>query len=137
MAETVQNRGKLLLVSGNITTRDLRMCYWTGTQTGTADPDLNTVADLEAVAGVSVAAERVALTSVTATEDDTNNRVNVDSANVAFTAAPGVTAQGVAIYDEGSGTDATRLLLGTYSTGFPQAVDTGLTITIADFLRGT
>jgi hypothetical protein len=134
MAETVTNRGKFRAVNGGLSGADLRMCYFTGTQVGTADPDLNTVADLEAVAGVTVAAERFTLANKTIVEDDVNNRVNLDADNATFSAAPGVTAQGVAVYIEGA-TDALRDLVAIYTTGFPQPVDGGLTVTIADWLR--
>jgi len=135
MAETVTNRGKFRGGRDGLNTLDLRMCIFTGTATGTNDPDLNTVADLDAVTGVSIHTERIALTGEAYTEDDVNNRMNGDSNNVTFAAAPGVTAQGVAIYDEGSGTDATRDLITIYSTGFPQPVDGGLVITVTDFIR--
>lgn len=135
MAETVTNRGKFTVFSSGIPALDLRMCYFTGTQTGTNDPDINTVADLEAVTGVSVGAERVALTSVTVTEDDASDRVNVDAANLSF-GAVAATAQGVAIYNEGGGTDATRTIVTIYTTNFPVAMNSGLNITISDWLRG-
>lgn len=136
MAETVTNRGKYLLAHSGMNGRDLRMCVFTGTQTGTNDPDLNTVADLDAVSGVSIHSERIALANESVTEDDTNNRVNLDSDNVSFAAAPGVTAQGVAIYVEGAN-DAAREVVTIHSTGFPQPMDGGLTVTIADWLRGS
>jgi hypothetical protein len=137
MAETVTNRGKYLAVNGGLSGLDLRMLVILGTQTGVNDPDLNTVADLDGVSGVSIHSQRVALTSETITEDDTNNRVNVDAATVSFSAAPGVTAQGVAIYDEGNGTDAGRQVVTIHTTGFPQPMDGGLDVQIADWLRGT
>lgn len=140
MAETVTNRGKYLalsrLLSGG-SALDLRMLVFTGTATGTNDPDLNTVADLDAVTGVAIHSERVALTGEAASEDDTNNRAALDSGNVTFAASPGVTAQGVAIYDEGTGADSGRELIAIYSTGFPQPMDGGLVVNIADFLRAT
>jgi hypothetical protein len=135
MAETATNRGKYLMATAGVNGLDLRMLVFTGTQTGTADPDLNTVADLDAVSGVSIHSERIALASETVTEDDTNNRANLDAANVSFAAAPGVTAQGVAIYDEGNGTDAGRQLFFIYTTGFPQPIDGGLNVTISDYAR--
>jgi len=135
MTETITNRGKHLALNGGWAALDLRMCIFTGTQTGANEPDLNFVADLDAVSGISIHSERVALTSETFTEDDTNNRENVDADNVTFAAAPGVTAQGVAIYDEGSATDATRALLGIYTTNFPQPVDGGLIVNITDLAR--
>lgn len=135
MAETITNRGKHLALNGGWAALDLRMLIFTGTQTGVNDPDLNTVADLDAVTGVSIHSERIALTSETYTEDDANNRENADAANVTFAAAPGVTAQGVAIYDEGNATDAGRQVIAIYTTNFPQPVDGGLVVTINDFAR--
>jgi hypothetical protein len=137
MAETVTNRGKYLAVNGGLSGLDLRMLVILGTQTGVNDPDLNTVAELDAVSGVSIHSQRVALTSESITEDDTNNRVNVDAATVSYTAAPGVTAQGVAIYDEGNGTDAGRQVISIHTTGFPQPMDGGLDVQIADWLRAS
>lgn len=138
MAETVTNRGKLRLANTAISgSTDFRMCYFTGTQTGTADPDLNTVADLEAVTGVTVAAERIAMANESITEDDANNRVNLDADTVSFSAAPGVTAQGVAVYIHDAGGDASSDLIAIYTTGFPQPVDGGLNVNITDFLRIT
>lgn len=139
MAETVTNRGKyraLLALMGAV---DARMLVITGTQTGVNNPDLSTVADLDAVTGVSIHTERVALTGETVTQDDANDRASYDSGNVTFVAAPGVTAQGVAVYAEPATTptDATRDLIAIYTSGFPQPLDGGLTITIADLLRAT
>lgn len=138
MTETVTNRGKTRIVNGDcpLDTADLRMAVFTGTQTGVSDPDLNFVADLDAVTGVSIHAERIALASLTVTEDDTNNRANADAANVTFAAAPGVTAQGVAIYQFVTN-DADSHLIAIYTTGFPQPMDGGLVVNITDWLRAT
>jgi hypothetical protein len=137
MAETVTNRGKLRLAQQHVTAISWRATVFIGTQTGSANPDLNTVADLDAVTSIAIHTERLTLASVTYTEDDTNDRVNIDCANLTFAAAVGVTAQGLAIYDEGSGTDATRDLIAVYTTGFPQVMDGGLNITVTDFLRNS
>ena len=139
MAETVYNRGKTRVFAGDtpLDTADLRMLIVTGTTTGASNPDLNTVADLDAVAGVGIHTERVALTGETVTQDDTNNRANADADAVVFAAAPAVSALAAVIYDEGGGTDATRFLVSFHDTGFPQPMDGGLTVNIADWLRGT
>jgi len=84
---------------------------------------------------VSIHTERIALTGETITEDDGNDRATIDSNNVTYTAAPAVTAQGVAVYDEGGGTDATRDLYWIYTTGFPQPMDGGLTVNVNDLAR--
>lgn len=137
MAETVTNRGKYRALNALAGASDLRMLVIVGTQTGVNSPDLNTVADLDAVSGVSIHTQRVALTSETVTQDDGNDRAALDSANVTFAAAPGVTAQGVAVYDEGGGADSGRDLIAVYTTGFPQPMDGGLTVTISDLLRAS
>lgn len=136
MAETVTNRGAFLIMNTGLPALDLRMAVFTGTQTGVHNKDHNTVADLDAVSGVSIHAERIALASDTVTEDDTNDRVNADSGNVTFAASPGTTAQGVVIYHEAAAADATREIIGIYTTGFPQPMDGGLVVTVADYLRG-
>jgi hypothetical protein len=140
VAETTTNRGKTRILAGDtpLDSSDLRMLIFTGTQTGVNDPDLNTVADLDAVSGVAIHSERIALAGKTVTEDDTNNWALADCDNVIFAAAPGVTAQGAAIYDEGGGTDATRFLVSIYTTNFPQPMDGGLTVNTPNgWLRGT
>lgn len=135
MTETVTNRGKYLAMNGGWAALDIRALIFTGTQTGTNDPDLNTVADLDAVTSVAIHTERLALASEAYTEDDTNNRVNGDCANLSFAASVGTTAQGLALYDEGGGTDATRDLLSIHTTGFPASMDGGINVTINDFVR--
>jgi hypothetical protein len=135
MAETVTNKGKYLLSTVGINNLTIRACVFTGTATGTNNPDLDTVADLDAVSGVSIHSERLTPGSITVTEDDANDRANIDCANLTFAAAPGVTAQGLAFYHEVSAADASRQLISIHTTGFPQPMDGGLTVTVADFLR--
>lgn len=139
MAETVTNRGKKRWLDSSTTSTllDIRCTLFTGTQTGANNPDLNTVADLDAVSGISIHSQRITLTGETVTQDNTNDRAAYDSSDVSFTASPGTTAQGFIIYDEGGGTDATRDLLAIYTTGFPQPVDGGLNVTITDLIRAT
>jgi hypothetical protein len=139
VAETVYNRGKTRIFAGDtaLDSSDIRMLLVTGTIVGASDPDLATVAALDAVAGVGIHTERVALAGKTVTQDDVNNRVNADANAVVFAVAPGVTALAAVIYDEGGGTDGTRFLISFHDTGFPQPVDGGLTVNIADWLRGT
>lgn len=138
MAETLTNRGKTQILNGDtpLDTSDLRMLVFTGTQTGTNDPDLNFVADLDAVASVAIHAERIALTGETVTENDTDNRADADANDVVFAAAAGVTAQGVAIYRHVTN-DADSVLLTIHTTNFPQAMDSGLTVTINHWLRAS
>jgi hypothetical protein len=137
VAETTTNRGKYRTLLALIGAADLRMLVFTGTQTGVNDPDLNTVADLDAVTSVAIHSERIALSSVVATEDDVNNRGAADCADITFAAAPGVTAQGVAIYDHTGGADNARDLIFIYTSNYPQPMDGGLVVQIADILRAT
>ena len=141
MAEVVYNRGKTRIVAGDtaLDTSDLRMLLVTGTKVGADNPDLNTVADLDAVTGVGIHAERVALASKTVGQDDANNRANADCADVVFASAAGVTALAAVIYDEGGGTDATRHLVSFHDTNFGagKPLDGGLTVQVADWLRAT
>jgi hypothetical protein len=138
MAETVTNRGATRLLAAALagTALDLRMCAFTGTAVGVHDRTLNTVADLDAVTSVAIHAERLTLAGEAATEDDANNRGVASYTPAAeFAASPAVTAQGVAIYEEGA-SDAARNLIGVYTTGFPQPMDGGLTVSNPNgFLR--
>jgi hypothetical protein len=136
MAESITNRGKFRLTTGNATGAiSWRAGVITGTQTGVHSLTLNTVADLDAVTSVGIHTERLTPGSMTVTEDDANSRVNVDSADLTFAAAPGVTAQGVIFYDEGTGADSGRDLISVHTTGFPQPMDGGLNVTVADIAR--
>jgi len=137
VSETTTNRGKYRALLALAAGADLRMLVFTGTQTGVSEPDLNTVADLDAVTSVAIHSERIALSSIATAEDDANNRASIDSADVTFAAAPGVTAQGVAVYDHTGGADNARDLLFIYTTNFPQPMDGGLIVQIADFVRAT
>jgi len=142
MAEVAYNRGKTRLANGstNGATSDLRMLVIAGASlpAGWSNADLNTVADLDAVTGLDIHTERIALASLTVTQDDTNDRANLDAANVVFAAAAGVTARAVVIYDHAAGgSDSARYLICGSSTGLPQPMDGGLTIAIADWARLT
>jgi hypothetical protein len=140
MADTVFNRGKYRMFAALAATADLRMLVILGTTTGVDNPDLDTVAGLDAVSGVSIHSERIALTGETATENDTSDRAELDTANVSFAGAPGVFAMGVAIYDEGDGTDAGRDLVSVHTTGFGvsgKPMEGGLNVNVADLIRGS
>lgn len=143
MADIAYNRGKFRVAGGDTQLdggSDLRMLLITGTKTGADDPDLDTVADLDAVSGVGIHTERVALTGETLTQDDTNNRANADANTVAFAVSAGVTALAAVIYDEGGGTDATRHLLAFYDSNFGagKSLDGGLNVNIpSDYARLT
>jgi hypothetical protein len=134
MPDTVPNRGLYRMFAALASVADLRILVILGTATGVNEPDLNTVADLDAVSGVSIHSERLTLTEA-ASEDDAADRAALDTGNPVFAAASGVTARGVAIYDEGGGTDSTRDLISVHTSGFPLPMDGGLTVNIADLLR--
>lgn len=135
MTDNFTNRGKFRVNRDGWAALSLRWAVFTGTSVGTDEPDLNTVAELDAVSGVAIHTERLSVGTVTVTEDDTNNRANIDSSSPTFAAASGVTAQGLALYDEGSGTDATRDLIAVFRTGFPKPMDGGLLVNVNDFAR--
>ena len=142
MAETTYNAGKGRLLAGAVTAggTNLKAVLITGTKTGAADPDLSTLAAIDAVSGVGLHSERVSLTGVTVSVDTTNDRVNLDAANLAFASAAGVTALALVIYDASTDTsDATRVPLTYHDSGFGSGVplDGGLTVTISDFLRAS
>lgn len=135
MAEVAYNRGKTRIAAGDTQLdggSDLRMLLVTGTKTGADDPDLDTVADLDAVAGVGIHTERVALTGESVVQNDTNNRADIDANTVAYAVSAGVTALAAVIYDEGGGTDATRHLVGFFDTNFGagKSLDGGLNVNI-------
>jgi len=142
MATGTYNRGLFLIAQGAtaLASRDIRVAVVSGTKTGATARTLNTIAELDAVASVVVnlaAGTTGQLTTKTVAEDDGNNRVNVDSDNLAFPAVAGVTGLMHVYYDEGSGTDATRQLIGWDDTGWGAGVpmDGGVNINITDFLR--
>jgi hypothetical protein len=137
MAETTTNRGKYRMLAALAADADLRMLAITGTAAGVNDPDLNTVADLDAVTGVSIHTERITLTGILVTENDTDDRGELDADNAVFAAAAGVTAVGVAIFDHTGGADASRDLISIHTTGFPKVMDGGLTVDVADLLRAS
>lgn len=135
MADVVYNRGKFRFANTGVASLAVRATVITGTAVGADALTLNTVADLDAVASVNIHTERLTPASVVATEDDANNRVNIDCANLTFAAAPGVTAVGVVFYHEAAAADASRELLTIHTTGFPQPMDGGLNVTVNDFAR--
>jgi hypothetical protein len=138
MAEVVYNVGKTRIAAGDtaLDTADLRMLIIITSKTGADDPDLGTLAAIDAVGTVAFHSERIALASLTVTQDNVNNRANSDAGNVSFAAAPGVTALAAVIYDHAAGgSDATRFPIAFYDTGFPQPMDGGLNVNITDWLR--
>lgn len=139
MAEIWYNVGKTRVFGGDtaLDTADLRMLIIITSKTGADEPDLGTLAAIDAVGTVAFHSERVALSSLTVTQDNTNNRVNADSGNVTFAPAVGVTALAAVIYDHAGGAnDGLRFPLTFHDTGFPQVMDGGLVVNVADWARG-
>jgi hypothetical protein len=152
MSHWLSNRGRLLLMQGQwddagasaIKIGLLKTAIGTGADTAAEVADLNTVTDLLAATGVTEAAfagyVRKSLTRTNATEDDTNDRVNMDASDVTWAAAPaGETMVGFFSYDATTDTnDTTRLLLsvGWFASGVPLN-GSDFTLTIADFIRAS
>lgn len=140
MAEVAYNAGKARLLAGAVTAggTNLKAAVVITSKTGAADPDLATMAAIDAVGTVALHATRASLTGVTVTTDNANDRVNLDSADFSFPAAAGVTALALIIYDATTDTsDATRIPLFYYDTGFGAGLpmDGGLNVTVTDFAR--
>jgi len=144
MAATATNKAKYLFATGAVVpgTTDLRMGLLKTLAAHTNVPDLDTVAGMEAHADFAELTAsgyaRVALTSEAATEDDTNDRANIDSDNVAFAAiASGETIVGAFIFDNAGGADASRNLIAIYDLTSTPTNGGAVTVNVADFLRIT
>jgi hypothetical protein len=142
MAEVVYNIAKDRIAKGQLVfgTTVLKALLVITSKTGASDPDLATLAAIDAVGTVAFHTDRQTLTTVVATQDNANDRENIDSANIAFGASAGVTALAMIIYDATTDTtDTTRLPVAFYDTGFGAGlpIDGGLNVTVTDFLRIT
>lgn len=143
------NRGKLWHARGgwdDETGTDVRMGYLKDSQPATLDTaaevaDLNFVSDLLALATEANFTNyaRQTLTRSAATEDDTNDRVNMDASDVVIANSGGAlnnTLYGAFFYDETGGTDATRELLSVDWFASTLTTNGGsLTYAIADLYR--
>jgi hypothetical protein len=118
MADAATNKYKFKLATGAIVpgTTDIRMGLLSTFAATTNVPDINFITDMEAHAdfaeltGASGYA-RVALTTVTGTEDDTNDWALIDADDVAFGAlGTGGTIVGYFIFIQ-TGSDATASVL--------------------------
>lgn len=121
MANVVYNQAKTDFAAGDLAwdSDDIRVGLLTGASVpvGALDPDLDTVSALLAVSGtVECAATnyvRKTTASRTATKDNANNRVNLDFANITWTALGGAsneTVRAVFVYKEGASDAARRLI---------------------------
>jgi hypothetical protein len=150
------NRGLLKLMTGAISgATNLRMALaktatdvgWPAASDTQAEiNDFNTVTDLITTGGVVEVTggsyARQLLTSVTVTEDDTNDRVNIDAADATFTAVPATQFINGGWIQQGTGVDGDDLIGlfiikdGGTGTSIP-ANGSNITATIADFARLT
>lgn len=148
MSQVAYNTAKHRLANGSLDldTDTIKMLLLKATAAGAYDPDLDTVAELLAVGSVAECDftnyTRKTLSSLAATQDDTNNRANVDAADVTWSSAGGATNNtpvAAVLYEHVDGTDANDRLIGYYDTNFGTVATNGgdYTITIADFLRIT
>jgi hypothetical protein len=140
MAEVVYNVGKDKVRAGAIVSgsTNLVAVMIKTSKTGASDPDLATVAAIDAVGTVAFATERKVLSSVTITVNNTNDRVDIDCADIVFAADAGVTALAMLIYDKTVDTnDTTRIPIAYYDTNFGAGIpmDGGVSVTVADFVR--
>jgi len=136
MAINATNKMAFRLTQTAISSLTLGAVAFSGTPpTAAVVRDLNTLADLDALSGITLATARTAVGAATPTEDDTNDRVNVDTADIVLPAQVGFTASGHAIYHEVSASDANREVFIVQDTGYPKPLDAGLTIPVADLFR--
>jgi hypothetical protein len=156
MPQYLTNRGKLLLMQGDWDdaaagdySLGLLVAASPGTVPATIDTQaeinpLNFVSDLTALAGVTEASwggyARTALTRTAATEDDGNNRVNMDASDVVFANAAVVSTlthcYGGFIFKTGA-SDAARALMSVATWTAVPLNGSSLTITIADVVRAS
>ena len=150
MATTVTNRAKFRALScylaGGTPPASIEVMLLGGTTPASlaaSVPDLNNVADLLAVSLVQelVATNyaRSALASVTASEDDTNDRGAVDAADEVFASLGGAandTIKAVAVFETGASDAARNLILVQDGLSVPTN-GANVTVTIADLLRAT
>lgn len=141
MAQTATNKAKHLFATGAIVpgTTDLRIGLLKTLASHANVPDINFIADMEAhadfaeltVSGYS----RQTLTGEAATEDDTNDRSNIDADNPTFSAlAAGETIVGCFIFIH-TGSDATASVLFIYDLTSTPTNGGDFLVTIADFVR--
>jgi hypothetical protein len=150
MSHWLSNRGKLILCQGgwdDAGATAIKLGLLAGASTPVAIDteaeiqDLDTVAALLALTGVDeptfAGYVRKDLSRTAAAEDDTNNRVNMDTANVTWTAAPaGDTIYGAFWYDGTVDTnDTTRLFCGLILFTPVPTNGSDLTLTVTDLVR--
>lgn len=158
MSHWLTNKGKFLLLQGawdDAGATAIKLGLLVGTSipaaidTEAEIQDLNTVGELLALTGVDEpssgwytgagVAGRINLSRTNVAEDDTNNRANLDTANVTYTSATlGDTIYGAFWYDGTTDTnDTTRLLMGVILFATPVPTNgSDFQLTINDLVRG-
>ena len=153
MTNWLTNKGKLLLMQGHWDDAGATLIRL-GLLAGASIPtvidteaeiqDLDTVDSLLILTGVDEPVAgwytRKNLTRTNAAEDDTNNRVNMDAADVTWTAATaGTSIYGGFLYDATTDTnDTTRLLMSLILFGSVVPTNgSDLTLTITDLIRAS
>jgi hypothetical protein len=128
VAVIVTNRGAFRLTQTAAGSLNLGAVAFIGTlPSDSVIRALNTIADLDAVSGISLGTERVDIGTTTATEDDVNNWALFDNPDIVF-ASEAITVNGHAIYHEISASDANRELIYVQTTGYPKSLSGGLTV---------
>lgn len=139
------NRGKARIAAvgwGPMDSRLLILAHANVLPVGAENPDLNTVAELLAVAGVTEAAEvgalvgyqRKALVSEVVIEDDAGDVANLDAADIPYGATESGRWVAGVVYEEGAN-DAARNLISLHT--FPAALVTnGSTVNVTVNVAG-
>jgi hypothetical protein len=140
----VYNVGKLKLVNGAVAGGTVKMLLIETVAAGAFDPDVATITALLAIGGVAeltaAGYARQSVGTVTYTQDNANDRVNIDCPQVDFgalsTGGGGDVVVAVVFYLDGAN-DGARFPL-SYHGISTQALNGGtFSIAVADFIRGT
>lgn len=132
MASLVTNRGKRCLVDGTVDWDSTALKGMLLASSYTPDPDHSTVNQINAseiavtgYTGGFGGAGRIALSSKTVTQDDANNRVDLDAADISHGAlGAGATVGFMAVIRE-SGSDATSDVIAILEYGSPIPLNGG------------
>jgi hypothetical protein len=144
VAEVVYNIAKQRIMQGltDLDTTVIKAVAIITSKTGAADPDLATLAAIDAIGTVAFAAgTRPTLAGLSVAVDNVNDRAQANASAFSFP-AEAVVALAMVIYDASTDTnDGTRIPICYYDTGFGAGVDLtsgGLNITLTNgWLRGT
>jgi hypothetical protein len=143
VAEVVYNIAKQRIMQGltDLDTTVIKALYIITSKTGASDPDLATLAAIDAVGTVAFGTNRVTLSGLSVSVDNTNDRAVATASNFSFPAVA-ETALALVIYDASTDTnDTTRLPILYTDTGFGAGIDLtsgGMNITLTNgYLRGT